>query len=152
MALLLLYRLAKYAVGSTRCWKMKTKFVKNKINGLKRKTRIVLIDDDPSFTGLMSHVVTKNGMIAESYEKLEDVDASILDGADVLVVDYDLGMTTGLEIGKKLESLRYKKPVLLVSGDQRAFGSTWPSTIRNFAAKSLGPFGVFECIRELAPA
>ncbi len=130
---------------------MRTSFFKNKLAGLKRKPRIVLIDDDPSFTSLMSHVATKNGMIAESFETLDDVGPETLNEADLLVVDYDLGNTTGLEVGKRLENLRYEKPVLLVSADTRAFGSpAWPSTIRNFAAKSLGPFGLFESIRELA--
>lgn len=130
---------------------MKTSFFKNKLGHLKRKPRIVLIDDDPSFTGLMSHVATKNGMIAESYESLDDVAPKALEDADVLVVDFDLGRTTGLEVGRTLESLRFQKPVLLVSGDQRAFRSpSWPRTIRNFAAKSIGPFALFESIRDLA--
>jgi len=118
---------------------------------MRRKSRIVLIDDDPSFTGLMSHVATKNGLIAETFDAMEDVDEKTLAEADVLVVDYDLGRMTGLDIGRRLERMRYKKPVLLVSADVRAFKQkNWPSTIRNFVAKSLGPFGVLRTIRELA--
>jgi DNA-binding response OmpR family regulator len=118
----------------------------------KRKPRILLIDDDPSFTSVMAHVAMKNGLIAHSYNDIDEVEPRALEDADVVVLDYDLGHTTGLAIGRWLERLRFKKPVLLVSADHRAFGDAvgWPSTIRNFATKSLGPFGVLQSIRALA--
>lgn len=115
-----------------------------------RKSKVVIIDDDPVFAHVMSHVATQNNLIVKTFCDMEEVDPGAFDDADLVVLDYDLGHTTGLEIGRHLEDRRIGAPILLVSSSNDAFKvEEWPHNMRNFAAKSLGPFGVLDSIKQM---
>lgn len=102
--------------------------------------RFVIIDDDPVYRRVMCQYATREGMTIDSYESLVDMGfVSLLGRYDAAIVDYDLGSSTGLEIGEYLTALFGDIPMIMVSEHQRTPGEKgWPQSIKAFIQKSRG--------------
>lgn len=116
----------------------------------RRKLRFVVIDDDPVFGDMIEHVALRHGMLAHAYASLDEAELPELLAADVIILDYNLGATSGLELGKLLKAKNVPAPILLISAGQEAFKQEdWPDNIRGFTSKMLGPFGVLDSILQV---
>jgi len=122
-------------------------------NALKNKKRILLVDDELTF-----------GEIMKQEARIRDIsiivcisllNPSLLKGQqfDVAIVDYDLGMQTGPELGKELVAvLGEGLPVLLISQKDRveSEGMEWPKNIRRFMNKDAGFKAIMDAALELS--
>lgn len=110
-------------------------------NQSRRSPRILLVDDDPIFGSVMTAVATALGFdvryAAEADGVLRGHDAL---GCDVLIVDYDLGELSGVELAERLCNDLDGAPIILVSSTARSpdRDGAWPPCIAGFALKSDG--------------
>ena len=102
--------------------------------------RIVLFDDDPVYRSLMIRAAELNGSKLDAYESIDNIRPQDLVGKyDVVLLDYDLGHTTGPEIAAFLSEMCGDLPVLLISGVNRVDSKNkWPPAIQSFVLKSEG--------------
>lgn len=105
--------------------------------------RIAVIDDDPLFGKIMEQLGRKMGVEIKHFEDFET-----LAGFDVAIVDYDLGSMTGVDIGRHVERFVGSLPIILVSRSKMAEDPTWPSCIKKFVYKGMGPYEILDAAVE----
>ena len=109
-----------------------------------RSPKLVLIDDDPSYTVIMRRVAEMEGITLDTYQSLSELGfIGMLGKYDLAIIDYDLGKMTGVEIGNYLEKLFEGTPMILVSELERE-NTGWPSSVKKFLLKSDGYKHVLE--------
>lgn len=107
------------------------------------KPRILVVDDDPIFGKTMERAAALKGVDLRHVKSLEDLALIKVEDFDVIVMDYALGAVTGLELTRYLEERINKQiPTILTSQTPRNVSRRWPSTIREFVHKDLGPFAL----------
>jgi len=127
---------------------------RNSIEGaevLKPETipRILVVDDDPSFGKIMRRAAAYKGADVVVCKSLEDFGSLSNFDFDVVLMDYDLGAVTGVELTKYLERLTKDEiPVVLVSQSNQKNAHQWPDSIREFVHKGLGPFAILDALFE----
>jgi DNA-binding response OmpR family regulator len=110
---------------------------------------VVLFDDDPTFGTLMERIAEQYRIRLTFCSNLDEFTRVMewkQDRADVLILDYDLGDQTGVEMARRLPASLAERPVILVSHGQSVEVpiSSWPGCIKGFLQKGIGPFAILE--------
>ncbi|MFK7872683.1 MAG: response regulator [Oligoflexales bacterium] len=114
---------------------------------LKEAPHVLLVDDDPVYGRIMQRVASQNSVFLTYISTVEEFPKD--QDFDVAVIDYDLGSVTGFEMAHYLESLsNIDIPVILVSQSEQKETKQWPTMIREFVHKDLGPYAVLEAVFE----
>jgi CheY-like chemotaxis protein len=121
-----------------------------------REPRLVLIEDDPTFSAIMSRCAEAAGLELESFDSLVDLGGlASLGKFDVAILDFSLEHLTGVEIARYIDALLPKVPALLISADReridivkRSMPST-PRSLRRAMAKEEGPEAILEAACDL---
>ena len=82
-------------------------------------TRILLVDDDESVTRLLANFLQRNGMkteIMNNSENAWDLFSENSAAYDIVITDHTMPNLTGLELTRKIRSVRSDIPVVLCSG------------------------------------
>lgn len=113
---------------------------------LSDRTRILVVDDDPTFGKILHQIGLQSGVDVVVLNKIESLGALPKEHFDVAILDFDLGPVNGVEVAASLEKTGTARYSILVSQSQEVgvpIGS-WPSGIKGFVQKSLGHFAIFE--------
>ncbi len=113
--------------------------------------RILLVDDDPIFGKIVSRSAHQLGASVTYCENITDFGklSDSWNDFDVAVIDCNLGFTNGYELVDYMEHYTKKSiPVVLVSQTKQDKKKRWPTTIREFIHKKLGPFAVLNAAFE----
>jgi len=111
--------------------------------------RILLVDDDPTFGKIMKRSSQAKGIDIVTCSSVEEFSQLKNWDFDVIIMDYDLGAVTGFELTSYMEQYTEDDlPVILVSQTKQNDPKTWPTTIREFVHKSLGPFAILDAAFE----
>lgn len=81
-------------------------------------TRVAVVDDDEAFLDLICEVLNNNGYSVRGFssaEKLLELLKAKVD-FDVLIIDYRLPNSTGIDLFKKIKSMFIRSPVIFISG------------------------------------
>jgi CheY-like chemotaxis protein len=121
-----------------------------------RKPRLVLIEDDPTFSAIMTRCAEAAGLELESFDSLVDLGGlASLGKFDVAILDFSLEHLTGVEIARYIDALLPKVPALLISADReriellkRTIPST-PRSVRRAMAKEEGAEAILDAARDL---
>jgi PAS domain S-box-containing protein len=77
---------------------------------------ILIVEDDPGVALLQRRRLERAGFRAETVSDVEQAIARLEeDGVDLLVIDYRLGTTTGLDLHRRLKASGFDLPVIIVS-------------------------------------
>jgi CheY-like chemotaxis protein len=115
----------------------------------RKPPRILVVDDDETFGRLISRAAEIKGAKVTYCQSMDEVATMPSFDFDAIVMDYDLGDITGVELAKRLE--RFAKcdmPAILVSQSRQTSSRKWPHSIREFVHKSLGPFTILDAAFE----
>ena len=111
--------------------------------------KILLVDDDSIFCQIFKRCCD---LFKVHVDTCPDPTSFVRDehfDYDVIVMDYNLGGSTGLDLIHKMESkLASQVPVILVSGSKQALKQDWPFSIREFVHKDLGPITILDAVFE----
>ena len=111
--------------------------------------RILVVDDDPTFVRIMRRAAEQKGAIVTCCQSIDEFAGLKKWDHDAVIMDYDLGAVTGFELTTYLEHFTKETiPVVLVSQSNRSDSSRWPSSIREFVHKGLGPFAILDAAFE----
>lgn len=87
-----------------------------------KKTRFLLIDDDPTFGYLMQHEARNRGIEMQYYPSLMDMGyIGSLSNYDAAIIDYHLENMTGDEVARYFEVFLPDKPIVLISSSKRSW-------------------------------
>ncbi|MEZ4743768.1 MAG: response regulator [Bdellovibrionota bacterium] len=116
--------------------------------------KMVLIDDDPIYRAIMLRAAKNEGIVLHAYDSLLSISiTSNMEDYDAVIIDYDLGELTGVDIASYLSSVFGDIPMVLVSSslrEQKDGGKKWPKHIKKFALKTEGYSPVLAMAKELA--
>jgi DNA-binding response OmpR family regulator len=105
----------------------------------RRKPHVVVVDDDPVFGRLMVGFGAQQGFDITYCHTMEAASCLERESVDVLVMDYDMGVTTGIQLATEAEH-KTAAPIILISSTQDALTTAgWPSSVVGFVSKSAGP-------------
>jgi FixJ family two-component response regulator len=80
---------------------------------------IAIIDDDPAIRDGLSNLITALGYQAEVYSSGEEfIDVAMKSAARCLLVDIQLGDTTGVELASHLLAMGLTFPVIFMTGSR----------------------------------
>jgi DNA-binding NtrC family response regulator len=115
-----------------------------------RTKKILLIDDDPTFCFFMQTVAKKHGIKLDTYHQLVDATygKTRIQDFDALILDYDLGDMTGVEVAEYVDYFMGGVPVLLISSNHRRARplDPWPSSVIGFVHKNEGYENIFDAV------
>ncbi|RYE60996.1 MAG: response regulator [Oxalobacteraceae bacterium] len=103
--------------------------------------KIVLIDDDPSYTSIIARCAAKEGIQLDTFNSLSELGfVALLRNYDVAIIDYDLGSLNGVEIAEYMSTLLDDMPMVLISASDRTqeMGDHCPHSVRAFVNKADG--------------
>jgi DNA-binding NtrC family response regulator len=110
--------------------------------------RIAVVDDDPRFIKLMIAIGRTRGVVIDGFlNPIEFGWALVGRTYDLIVVDYDLGGVTGVEVAQALAS-SCSAPVMLVSGhgSHELPLALAPRNLKGFIYKGRGATNFFDQI------
>lgn len=115
-----------------------------------RAPKMVLIDDDPSYTAILARTAALEGIELDVFHSLSELGfVSLLRNYDVAIVDYDLGTLNGVEIAEYMSSLLDDMPMVLISASDRSEEAAHsPGCVRAFLNKSVGFYTILETARQ----
>lgn len=111
---------------------------------LKKKTKpkrsYLLIDDDPVYLAIMKRAAEMENVQLDCFGSLMELGSiGALTQYNAVIIDYDLGSMTGLEIADYFGKVLHEIPTVLVSSTDRMESSLeWPSSVKRFVKKSDG--------------
>jgi DNA-binding NtrC family response regulator len=112
----------------------------------KPSPKLVVIDDDTDFLGLIKACAESMGITAVCFSSLEQLPTlRNLATFDVALIDYYLEDVLGLEIAEYLDIFAPDLPVLLVSGSDVAPSPSLiphPRCVKKFVIKGIGPYAI----------
>jgi len=110
--------------------------------------RIVLIDDDPSFLAIMQRLADMEGVLLDCYERIEDLGfIDVFKKYDAVILDYDLGDQTAVDISLYLNCFIKELPTMIISAKDRTQEcKDIPRCVKSVLRKSAG----YRYILELA--
>jgi len=115
----------------------------------KNLPRILLVDDDPTFGKIMKRAAVTKGVDLTFCASLDEFATLQNWDYDVVMMDYDLGAVTGVELTKYIEQFTKEEvPVILVSQTNQQDFKRWPGSIREFVHKRLGPYALLDATFE----
>lgn len=116
-----------------------------------KKSKIVLIDDDPGFNIIMTRVAEQMGVQLCAYKSLEELGMiSLMNAYDIAIIDYDLGSTVnGIEVAEYARSFFKELPIFLISHQEREPNAYWPDNIVKFSSKKQGYAGIVEMAQNI---
>ncbi len=105
-----------------------------------RPPKMILIDDDPSYTAILARSAALEGIQLDTFHSLSELGfVSLLRNYDVAIIDYDLGALNGVEIAEYMSSLLDDMPMVLISASDRSEEiARCPCCVRAFINKSAG--------------
>jgi DNA-binding response OmpR family regulator len=113
--------------------------------------KVLLVDDDPVFCKIMSTAGKAMGYdiepcvsVRQVYRKLPDITFR------VAVLDYDLGLVTGVQLARFTQRFHSEVPIILVSEYDLQPKADWPDSIRAYVKKSDGPRAIMEKIKQIS--
>jgi len=114
-----------------------------------RSPKMILIDDDPSFTAILARFAALEGIELDTFNSLSELGfVALLRNYDVAIIDYDLGALNGVEIAEYMSSLLDDMPMVLISASDRSEEiAQCPCCIRAFINKSAGFDKILETAR-----
>lgn len=127
----------------------------NSLNTSETRTpRMVLIDDDPSYTSILKRKAEVAGIELDAFHSLADLGfVALLRNYDVAIIDYELEEMNGVEIAEYMSKLLDGMPMVLISAtDRSAEMSHCPGNIRVFVNKSDGFDKVITAARQCVVA
>ncbi len=118
--------------------------------GEMKAPRMVLIDDDPSYTSILARCAAIEGIELDTFNSLSELGfVSLLRNYDVAIIDYDLGSLNGVEIAEYMSSLLNNMPMVLISAsDRSAEIAHCPCSVRAFLNKSAGFSKILDTARQ----
>ena len=110
----------------------------------KAAPRILLVDDDPIFTKLMGKIAQKEKMHLVSFLSVREAYRDLMhENYDVVILVYDLGKVTGIQLSHYIENRGHLAPVVLVSASGAIDKQRWSKSVKDSLPKSLGPYAIF---------
>jgi DNA-binding response OmpR family regulator len=105
-----------------------------------RTPRMVLIDDDPSYTTILKRKAEVDGIQLDAFHSLSELGfVALLRNYDVAIIDYELEEMNGVEIAEYMSSLLDDMPMVLISASDRTEEMTHcPGSVRVFVNKADG--------------
>lgn len=103
---------------------------------------LLVVDDDPVFGRVLSKIAEKRNVPLTFCSSVREVGKLPNWGFDVGIIDYDLGVVTGLQFIDYLERFINKIPIILVSQYRQIKTQKWPGSVKNFLHKSVGPYEI----------
>jgi len=102
--------------------------------------RAVLIDDDPVFLAIMKRSAQLEGIALDCFLSLEDLGyIGMFANYDVAILDFDLGMTDGIQISRSINALVKELPILIISAKDRSYEcADSPECVKSVLKKSMG--------------
>jgi FixJ family two-component response regulator len=77
---------------------------------------IAVTDDDPAIRTALHRLLTSSGYSTELYASADELlNAAATSKADCLIIDINLGTTTGVELTRQLSALGYRFPVIFMT-------------------------------------
>ena len=101
--------------------------------------QILVVDDDVVFGKIVGRIAELGGIPLTFVHCLKSWDWSSHNKFDVVIVDYDLGHITGLQLIRSVENFCRSVPTILISSHLKIRRREWPSSIVHFLHKSEGP-------------
>jgi FixJ family two-component response regulator len=120
---------------------------------MKRKF-IAVIDDNLNVLGAMGRLLWAYGYDAELYASAaEFLDAAVTSAADCLVIDIQLGASSGIELAKQLSRAGFMFPVIFMSGacDEATKKQAMESGYLAFLSKPFSAADLLDALARLPP-
>ena len=114
--------------------------------------KVLVIDDDPSFGKILSHVAQKYELELTICSSIEELSKVPYWQFDIVVMDYDLGYYTGVELSDYFsEYIEFGKqlPVVLISHSEQIKSEEWTDNIVEFVRKDEGAAHILEMVFEI---
>ena len=119
--------------------------------------RILVLDDDPKFGGLVAALAAREGLSVEIYPSLADLGGlSRLREFDIVVVGYCPGSLNWRELSQFMDVFcRHGVDVVLISPHlahelfEHSWGASWTSCIQRFVNKNQGVDVIFGAVRDV---
>ncbi len=111
-----------------------------------KKSRLVLIDDDPMFCNTMRSLAGVYDMPLDCYGSILELDQwGDRERYDMIIVDYHLEHNKGVEVADYLNSLFGDIPIMLISADNSDTikVNTLPKNFVDFSSKTQGFASLF---------
>ena len=124
---------------------------KENVGKVAQKPRILLVDDDPLFLAEIKRLAKANQFDVIDYSSVKEIYWNLSENHfDVGIIDYGLGMVTGVQLARFLERSIPKFPMILVSAKERIEKSDgWPRCIEDAVSKSVGPHEILSIALKL---
>ncbi|MBC7661033.1 MAG: response regulator [Chitinophagaceae bacterium] len=122
---------------------------------MNKKPKMVLIDDDPSYTSILARCAAMEGIDLDTFNSLSELGfVSLLRNYDVAIIDYDLGSLNGVEIAEYMSTLLNDMPMVLISASDRSeeMAAHCPHSVRAFLNKSAGFSKILDTARQCISA
>ncbi len=121
---------------------------------LVRTPRMVLIDDDPSYTTILKRKADHDGIHLDTFHSLSELGfVALLRNYDVAIIDYELEEMNGVEIAEYMSSLLGGMPMVLISATDRSEEmSHCPDSVRIFINKADGYDAILDAARQCVVA
>ncbi len=115
----------------------------------KSKPKILLVDDDKIFGKIFKKSGDLYGLDVELVSEADVFRDEKNFSYDVIVMDYDLGQTSGIELVHDMENQLIRQvPVVLISRSKKPMKQDWPFSIREFVHKDLGSMTILDAVFE----
>ncbi|RYZ91190.1 MAG: response regulator [Proteobacteria bacterium] len=107
---------------------------------LKLNEYFLLIDDDPVYRIIMTRAAELEDLRLDAFESIADIGVTgRRDKYTAALIDFDLGLTTGVETVNHLQTYFGDIPMILISAkDREPSEGGWPANIKRFLKKSQG--------------
>ncbi|MBI4405246.1 MAG: response regulator [Deltaproteobacteria bacterium] len=113
------------------------------ITSLAVPPHILVLDDDILFGKILSKIASLKQVPLTFCTSVREVGKLPNWKFDIAIVDYDLGLVTGLQFVNYLERFMNTVPVILVSQYRQIKAAKWPTSVKGFIHKSVGPYEIF---------
>lgn len=115
------------------------------------RRKILLLDDDPVFRGVMIALAKARNIDIDAYESLQELDTFLqIESYDGIILDHHLAQHLASEHITGLDAFFASRPLLLVSADEGARDVLKSqAAFRQFVPKSDGPQKILDAIEVL---
>ena len=110
--------------------------------------RILLVDDDPVFCKIVERAASSHGLNITVMGGPTQLDRLKTDEFDVAIIDFHLGLLNAYDLASYMARLNLSTPIIMVSHTDGLVPQNWPSNIREFINKKLGPAAILDAALE----